>query len=64
MLCCMSCKDSGYFDDDLPDKFLPQDVTGVVGQTAYLTCRVFDRNNKTVRKLNFKFPSSVIDESV
>ena len=25
-----------------------QDVTGVVGQTAYLTCRVFDRTNKTV----------------
>ena len=30
------------------DTELPQDVTGVVGQTAYLTCRVFDRTNKTV----------------
>ena len=31
------------------DTDLPQDVSGVVGQTAYLTCRVFDRTNKTVR---------------
>ena len=30
------------------DTDLPQDVSGVVGQTAYLTCRVFDRENKTV----------------
>jgi len=30
------------------DTELPQDVTGVVGQTAYLTCRVFDRTNKTI----------------
>jgi len=30
------------------DTDLPQDVTGVVGQTAYLTCRVFDRTNKTI----------------
>ena len=29
-----------------------QDVTGVLGQTAYLTCRVFDRTNETVRKKN------------
>ena len=30
------------------DTDLPQDVTGVVGHTAYLTCRVFDRTNSTV----------------
>ena len=30
------------------DTELPQDVTGVVGHTAYLTCRVFDRTNSTV----------------
>jgi len=30
------------------DTDLPQDVSGVVGQTAYLTCRVFDRTNKTI----------------
>jgi len=30
------------------DTELPQDVTGVVGQTSYLTCRVFDRTNKTI----------------
>jgi len=30
------------------DTDLPQDVTGVVGETAYLTCRVFDRTNKTI----------------
>jgi len=30
------------------DTDLPQDVTGVVGQTAYLSCRVFDRENKTI----------------
>jgi len=30
------------------DTDLPQDVSGVVGQTAYLTCRVFDRENKTI----------------
>lgn len=30
------------------DTDLPQDVSGVVGQTAYLTCRVFDRTNSTV----------------
>ena len=32
------------------DTDLPQDVSGVVGQTAYLTCRVFDRTNSTVSK--------------
>lgn len=31
------------------DTELPQDVTGLVGQTAYLTCRVFERTNKTVK---------------
>ena len=30
------------------DTDLPQDVTGIVGHTAYLTCRVFDRTNSTV----------------
>jgi len=30
------------------DTDLPQDVSGVVGQTAYLTCRVFERTNKTI----------------
>lgn len=30
------------------DTELPQDVTGIVGHTAYLTCRVFDRTNSTV----------------
>ena len=30
------------------DTELPQDVTGVVGHTANLTCRVFDRTNSTV----------------
>lgn len=30
------------------DTSLPQDVTGRVGHTSYLTCRVFDRNNKTI----------------
>jgi len=30
------------------DTDLPQDVLGIVGQTAYLTCRVFDRTNKTI----------------
>lgn len=30
------------------DTELPQDVTGIVDHTAYLTCRVFDRTNSTV----------------
>ena len=32
------------------DTDLPQDVTGIVGHTAYLTCRVFDRTNSTVSR--------------
>ena len=36
------------------DTDLPQDVSGVVGQTAYLTCRVFDRTNKTVSLVTFE----------
>jgi len=35
--------DGPNFDTDLP-----QDVTGVTGQTAYLSCRVFERENKTI----------------
>ncbi len=35
------------------DTDLPQDVTGVVGQTAYLSCRVFDRENKTVSQSKY-----------
>ena len=35
------------------DTDLPQDVTGVVGHTAYLTCRVFDRTNSTVSFISY-----------
>ncbi|XP_071748841.1 peroxidasin homolog [Lepeophtheirus salmonis] len=35
--------DGPNFDTDLP-----QDVTAIKGQTAYLTCRVFEGRNKTV----------------
>ena len=31
------------------DTSLRQNVVALVGRTAYLTCRVFDRGNKTVR---------------
>ena len=64
LMSCLVCKFGEYVLDDPPDKLLPQDVTGVVGQTAYLTCRVFDRTNKTVNKLNIKVQSSVIDGSL
>ena len=37
------------------DTDLPQDVTGVVGHTAYLTCRVFDRTNSTVSSNNHDY---------
>ena len=37
------------------DTDLPQDVTGVVGHTAYLTCRVFDRTNSTVSVIKLGF---------
>ena len=36
-------KDGPNFDTDLP-----QNVMAVEGKTAYLACRVFDRDNKTV----------------
>lgn len=36
------------------DTDLPQDVSGVVGQTAYLTCRVFDRTNSTAVNILLK----------
>lgn len=37
--------------DDGPnfDTNLRQNVVALIGRTAYLTCRVFDRGNKTVR---------------
>ena len=37
------------------DTDLPQDVSGVVGHTAYLTCRVFDRTNSTVSIFGYLF---------
>jgi len=36
------------------DTDLPQDVSGVVGQAAYLTCRVFDRENRTISWIRHK----------
>lgn len=36
------------------DTELPQDVSGVVGQAAYLTCRVFDRENRTISWIRHK----------
>ena len=35
------------------DTSLRQNVVALVGRTAYLTCRVFDRGNKTVSLSNF-----------
>ena len=42
--------------DDGPnfDTNLQQNVVSLVDRTAYLTCRVFDRGNKTVIRLAYK----------
>ena len=37
------------------DTNLRQNVVALVGRTAYLTCRVFDRGNKTVGFFNIHF---------
>ena len=41
------------------DTDLPQDVTGIVGHTAYLTCRVFDRTNSTVSSTSAQIDHSL-----
>ena len=46
------------------DTDLPQDVSGVVGQTAYLTCRVFDRTNKTVSSHSSSSKTNMLNSQI